>query len=101
MDKFQQTNEGITFKVKVIPKSSRNEILAWENDELKVRLAAVPEKGEANDELVRFLAKILSIGSSNVILIRGDKSRHKMICVKGVPLAKIQEKLLSSNHNSK
>ena len=57
---------------------------------MKVRLAAVPEKGEANEELVRFLAKILGIGISNVILIRGDKSRHKMICVKGVPLAKIQ-----------
>lgn len=92
---FQQTNEGICFKVKVIPKGSRSEILEWENNELKIRLAAVPEKGEANDELIRFLAKTLEVGKTKVRLIRGDKSRHKMISVEGVPLAKIQEKLLS------
>ena len=59
---FQQINEGIVIKVKVIPKASRSEIAGWENEELKIRLAAVPDKGQANAELIRFLAEWLGIG---------------------------------------
>ena len=92
---FQQANSCICFKVKVIPKSSKSAISGWENGELKIRLAAVPEKGEANKELISYLAHILGIGKTKVRLVRGEKSRHKMICIEGVSLAKIQEALLS------
>ncbi len=90
---FQQTNEGVSFKVKVIPKASRSEIVEWENDELKVRLAAVPEKGEANAELIKYLARMLGVGKSKVQLIQGETSRHKRVCIIGLPLEQIQEKL--------
>lgn len=90
---FQSTNQGICFKVKVIPKASRSEIVGLENDEIKIQLAAVPEKGEANDELVRFLAKTLCIGKTNIELVQGDKSRHKRVCVSGMTEEQIQIKI--------
>lgn len=90
---FQQTNDGICFKVKVIPKASKSEIKGWENGELIVRLAAVPEKGEANDELIRYLAAILQLGKSKLHLVQGQKSRHKRICIKDLSLQDIQQKL--------
>lgn len=40
------TPEGIVIPVKVIPKARRNAILGWENGELKIRVAAYPEKGK-------------------------------------------------------
>lgn len=89
---LKETPEGIVIPLKIIPKASRNEVLGWENDELKVRIAAVPEKGDANSELIRFLAKILKISKSSITLISGDTSRHKRIRVSGVSL----DQLLSS-----
>lgn len=86
---LQQTNEGILLKVKIIPKASRSEIVGWENGELKIRIAAIPEKGEANIELVRFLSKQLGIGKSKIELVKGQTSRHKCLCLKGVTLKEV------------
>lgn len=88
---FQQTNQGIVLKVKVIPKSSRSEIVGWEGEELKIRLAAVPDKGQANAELIRFLANLLKIGKSHVQLIQGDTSRHKRLCLTNISLDQLQK----------
>lgn len=70
--------------IKVIPKSSRNEIIGWENNELKIRLKAVPEKGEANEKLVKFLAKTWGIPQSQIELVAGQKSRHKRLKIEVV-----------------
>jgi uncharacterized protein len=78
---FQETKEGILFKIKVIPKAANHEIVGWETDELKIRLAAGPTKGKANEELIKFLAKQLDIGRSKICLVQGKTSRHKKVCV--------------------
>lgn len=75
------TPEGIVIAVKVIPKAGRNAILGWENDELKIRVAAQPEKGAANEELLAFLSKQIGISKSRIKLISGATSRHKRLCV--------------------
>ncbi|WP_068466750.1 DUF167 domain-containing protein [Candidatus Protochlamydia phocaeensis] len=90
---FQQTNRGIILKVKVIPKASRSEIVGWEGEELKIRLAAVPDKGEANAELIRMFAGFLGIGKSHVELIQGETSRHKRLCLTGISLTDLQAKM--------
>lgn len=79
---------------KVIPKSSRTEIKGWENNELVIRLAAVPDKGEANDELIRFLSSHLKIGKSKIQIIQGQKSRHKKILIDDFSESDILQKLL-------
>jgi uncharacterized protein (TIGR00251 family) len=68
-----------TITVKVIPKASKSEVIGWENDLLKIRLKAVPEKGEANEELVRVLADYFDIPKSQITIIRGHKSRTKTV----------------------
>jgi uncharacterized protein (TIGR00251 family) len=90
---FQQINEGVVIKVKVIPKASRSELVGWENDELKIRVAAVPDKGQANIELIRFLAEFLGIGKSYLTMIQGAASRHKRVCISGLGMDKIAEKI--------
>lgn len=91
---FQQTSDGFLVGIKVIPKSSKTCIKGCVSGELVVRLAAVPEKGEANDELIRFLAKLLGIGKTSIHIVHGEKSRRKKVCIKGVTAQIIQQKLI-------
>lgn len=83
---LKSTKNGIIVPIKVIPKSQKNEIVGWENEELKIKIMAVPEKGNANDALVSFLAKFLKISKSSISLHSGEKSRHKRICIAGLTL---------------
>lgn len=76
---IEQTAQGITIRVKIIPKSATNVIVGWENEELKIRIAAPPEKGKANQALIKFLAKFLGLTQAQVVLLSGDTSRHKKI----------------------
>jgi uncharacterized protein (TIGR00251 family) len=88
---MKETVDGIVIAIKVIPKASRNEIVGWENSELKVRIAAVPDQGKANEELIAFLAKSFGVSKSNIKLTHGATSRHKRICVSGLTLDDISK----------
>ncbi|MBI5083823.1 MAG: DUF167 domain-containing protein [Acidobacteria bacterium] len=72
--------------IRVIPKSS---CTAWAGSmadgALKVKLAAVPEKGKANDELVRFLASELGVPQRQVEIVSGATGRLKQVRVNRVP----------------
>lgn len=70
--------------VKVIPRARKNEIVGYENGVLKVRLKAVPEKGEANEELIDFLAEELELPKSSLTLVRGHTSRIKHVKIEGL-----------------
>jgi uncharacterized protein (TIGR00251 family) len=72
-------------KVKVIPKSSRNEIAGELPDgTLRVRIAAPPEKGKANAELRAFLAKHFKVPQRNVTILSGETSQTKMLRIERV-----------------
>jgi uncharacterized protein len=88
-----ETKEGIVLLIKISPKAAKNAIAGWENEELKVRVHAVPEKGKANDALIIFLAKTLGISLSQLTLVSGEKSRHKKVLVRGITKTALQEKI--------
>lgn len=74
--------------VHVVPKSPKNQLLRWETDPagdrwLKIRIAAVPDEGKANKELLKFLAKTLNIPVKQVTLAGGENSRYKKIRIEG------------------
>lgn len=69
-------------RVKVVPKSSRNEIVGPMADgTLKVKIAAAPEKGKANAELCAFLAKHFGVPKSAVTIVTGETSTLKRVRV--------------------
>ena len=82
--KLKECKEGVIVPIKVVPRASKNAIVGWENDELKVRLNAVPEKGEANEELIAFLAKTWKLPKSSLSIHSGETSRHKKVLVCGI-----------------
>jgi uncharacterized protein len=70
--------------VKVIPKSSKTELVDILKDEegnqtLKIKLKAVPEKGKANQELTKYLAKLFEVPKNKVTISSGKTSRTKLI----------------------
>ncbi len=81
---WKETNSGIVISVKVTPNAKKSEIVGLENDELKIRVAAVPDKGKANDALIAFLAKTLQVSKSQIILVNGLASRHKKLSISGI-----------------
>jgi uncharacterized protein (TIGR00251 family) len=72
----------VEFQVKVIPKSSRTELVGYLPDGTwKVKVAAAPEKGKANRALCEFLAGKLGVPKSRVKIVSGETSHLKRIQV--------------------
>ncbi len=81
-------------KIKLLPRSSRNEIIGKENDVIKVKLTAPPVEGKANKALVQFLAKKLGKPKRDVEIVSGERSRLKCIRVHGLSVEEVMGKLL-------
>jgi len=71
-------------KVRVLPKSSRTEIIGIEGDTYKVKLTAPPVEGKANKALIELLAGRLRIGKGKVDIVSGNRSRLKTIRIHGL-----------------
>ncbi len=81
---FQATCQGYLIKVQVVPGAARTQVTGLLGDRLKVRVAAPPEKGAANRELLEFLARRLEVPKQAVRLASGSGSRAKVVAVDGL-----------------
>ena len=66
-------------KVKVIPKSSMNLVMAEPDGSLKVKLTSPPEKGKANSQLIGVLSRHYNIKKSKVKILKGATSKDKLV----------------------
>ncbi len=90
---IKQTAEGVTFTVRVLPRSSRNEFAGEQEGALKVKLTAPPVEGAANKMLVKFISGALKVPKSAVSIVTGETGRTKTISVSGVSAADIESLL--------
>jgi uncharacterized protein (TIGR00251 family) len=72
---------GKKITIKVLPRSSKNEIVAGgaEDGLIKVKLTASPVDGEANEALIKFLSNFWNIPKSKIQIVKGKTSRNKII----------------------
>jgi len=76
------TPRPLRLSVKVIPKSSRTELVEVQPDGTwRIKVAAVPEKGKANDELCAFLAREFDVPRSRVEVVAGHTSQRKQVVI--------------------
>lgn len=80
-------------RIKVVPGASRSALGGWLGEMLKVRVAAPPEKGKANDAVVKLLAAELQVPASVISIASGKTSQEKTIEIKGVTTSAILQKL--------
>ncbi len=83
---FEKNQKGIILRVRLTPNSSCckiNGVFVDPNGDewLKINVISVPEKGKANQELIRFLAVKLRISKSDLQIISGELDRYKKILV--------------------
>lgn len=70
----------MTLRVKVIPRSAHTEMAgAMADGMLKIRIAAPPERGKANAELVRFLAGYYGVAAGRVSIVSGHTAALKIV----------------------
>jgi uncharacterized protein len=71
-------------EVRLRPRSRADELEGFEGDVLQARVTSAPVDGKANRALCRLIAKRLGVAPSRVSLLRGDRSRHKLVVVEGI-----------------
>ncbi len=77
----KRASAGWLFSIYAQPGAKRTEISGLHGDALKVRVAAPPAEGRANDELVAFLAAALGVPKKSVAVVKGARSRRKKVSI--------------------
>lgn len=88
----QEKDGSLTFPVRVVPGAKKNEIVGVRGV-LKVRIAAPPVRGKANEALVEFLAQALGVRKGQVEIVRGQRARNKIIRVRGLSEKEARKRL--------
>lgn len=82
---------AVTFSIRVIPRSSRTEIVGEYDGALKIKLKSPPVDGAANEELIRFLSKSLSVPKTDIEIVAGQAGRNKRISIQSVTSSRLKE----------
>jgi hypothetical protein len=92
--KVEEHKDGVVFVAKIVPGSSGpTRICGLLDDMLKVKVSAAPEKGKANQCLIKFLSKQLDIKKNSISIISGITSPVKQIRISGVSSRTLLKKL--------
>jgi uncharacterized protein (TIGR00251 family) len=86
-------NRDRRLPVKVQPGAGRNEVAGFSGGVLQIKIAAPPEKGRANRELIDFLSRLLDVRKSAIAIVKGATSRNKLIAVEGLTASEILRRL--------
>ena len=84
----------LQLRVQVVPRASRSEVVGEHNGALRVRIAAPPVDGAANEELIRMLGKMFEVPRKAVSIIGGHSGRLKQVRIEGVEPNETVRKLL-------
>jgi len=90
---LQEVDDGVIFKVKVVPGSSKTAVGGLLDDMVKIKVSAAPEKGKANQRLVEFLAGRLGLKKNAVSILSGKTGPTKSVRVVGISGEELLEKL--------
>ncbi len=85
---------GVTLEILVQPRASRTRVVGEHDGRLKIQLAAPPVDGEANAELIEFLARRLGVRKAGVTIAHGETGRRKTVRVAGLGAAVARAALL-------
>ena len=90
-------SHGAAFTVKIVPKANKTEIVGIQEDgTVKIRLMSPPVEGQANEELINFLADFLNANIDDIEIVAGVDSRKKLISVINVNTEDV-ERLIRAN----
>ena len=80
---YRRNGEILTLTLHVQPGAKRTEVAGLHGEAIKIRLAAPPVEGRANEALLRFIAESFGVPLRQVELKQGGQSRHKVVAITG------------------
>lgn len=80
---YRSEGETVTLTLHVQPGAKRSEIAGLHGESLKIRLAAPPVEGRANEALQKFIAELFAVPLRQVELKQGAQSRQKVVAISG------------------
>ena len=93
--KFSDGRKGAALPVRVIPRTSRNEVAEILSDQtVKIRLISPPSEQETNQELIGFLSQILGVPAKQMDIVAGGSGRDKLVSILDVSSKEVHEKIL-------
>jgi uncharacterized protein (TIGR00251 family) len=78
---YHWENDNLILKVHIQPRSSQTAIKGVLGDRLKIKITSAPVDGQANADIIKFLAKTFAVAKSQVIIQSGLHSRKKSLCI--------------------
>ena len=85
--------------IRVQPGARKNSITGYTGGVLNIKITTRPEKGKANESLIKYLSSILGIAKSNITIHKGTTSRNKLIMIQGISTSTAVSALLGpSDH---
>ncbi|HEU4401754.1 MAG TPA: DUF167 domain-containing protein [Candidatus Polarisedimenticolia bacterium] len=88
-----ETEGGCRILLRVNPAGHRDRIAGPYGSRLRVTVAAAPERGRANDSVIRLLASALGLPPSRLWLVSGARSQDKVVQVDGCSAADLRRRL--------
>lgn len=90
---FKIEEQLVSLNVYAKPNAKKTALLEITTDTLHIAIHAHPKEGEANKELILFIAKLFKIPKTQIILLRGRESRHKQL---RVPLTETLQRFINN-----
>ncbi|MFN7929447.1 MAG: DUF167 domain-containing protein [Blastocatellia bacterium] len=87
MIRFTAEDDAVTFTIRAQPRASKSVIVGEVEGALKVRLAAPPVDGAANEELIRLLAAVFAVPRRAVTILSGATAKNKIVRLAGLNAA--------------
>lgn len=78
---IKETPNGLLLKIRIVPNSSKNEIIL-EDEFIKIKITAQPIENKANKALIEYLSKVFKIAKSSIEIVKGDTSKEKTLLIK-------------------
>jgi hypothetical protein len=86
-----------SLRLKVTPSASRDAVVGWQEDVLRVHVRAPAQRGKANEAVLRLLAAALGVERRRLRIVRGQTSRQKVVSVDGLEQAEVGARLTSAS----
>ena len=90
MMRFTAQDGAVTFTVRAQPRATKSALAGEVEGALKVKIAAPPVDGAANEELIRFLAKVFGVPRREVTILSGETAKNKTVRIRGITAAQFE-----------
>ena len=93
MIEFQNSYAGVILPVHAQPGARKNGITGIHAGRLKIAVTQAPEKGKANEAIIKVLSDLLNLKRSQISLLSGDTSQHKRFLIIGGDQAALEQQI--------